>query len=392
MVADHLEAAFRRLTSGSRFATLEGTTGGIDMSLRTVCYDWHVSHGGHMVDFAGWQMPVRYSTVVEEHSAVRNTAGLFDIGHMGRLRFDGPDACALLDRICTNDVSRLKVGDVRYSLVCEDDGGILDDVLIYRLSDHYALVVNASNRDKIVQWIGIRANGFDCRMRDETLETFMFAVQGPKSAALIDNLVAAATVDMKYYSVVETDVCGAPGFVSRTGYTGEDGFEIIVPNDVGVKSWEKLLSATAVAGARPCGLGARDTLRLEAAMPLYGHELDETIDPFTAGLAFAVKLQKKAEFIGRDALSRIAAKPLARSRVGLRLDTPRIPREKMPVLQQGEPVGIVTSGTRSPTMGASIAMAYVPTPLSAPGTVLQVDIRGSHELASVVSLPFYRRA
>lgn len=362
------------------------------MSLRTVCYDWHVSHGGHMVDFAGWQMPVRYSTLVEEHNAVRNSAGLFDIGHMGRLRFDGPDASAFLDRICTNDVSKLKVGDVRYSLVCREDGGILDDILVYRFAGHYALVVNASNRDKIVAWIGAHIGGFDCQMRDETLETFMFAVQGPKSASLIDNLVAAATVDMKYYSVLETDVGGVPGFVSRTGYTGEDGFEIIVPNDAGVKCWEKLLSATAVAGGRPCGLGARDTLRLEAAMPLYGHELDETIDPFTAGLAFAVKLQKKADFLGKEALVRIESKPLTRSRVGLRLESPRIPREKMSVLQQGRAVGIVTSGTRSPTLGASIAMAYVPTPLSAPGTVLQVDIRGSHELATVVSLPFYRRA
>lgn len=361
------------------------------MSLRTACYDWHVSHGGRMVDFAGWQMPVQYSSLVEEHAAARNAAGLFDIGHMGRLRFDGPGAAALLDFLCTNDVSKLKVGDVRYSLVCRDDGGILDDVLIYRLADHFALVVNASNRQKIVDWIGTRADGFDCKMTDETLQTFMFAVQGPKSAALIDNLVAAATVDMKYYSAIETDVIGKPGLVSRTGYTGEDGFEIVVPNEIGEKAWERLLSATAVAGGKPCGLGARDTLRLEAAMPLYGHEMDESIDPFTAGLAFGMKLKKASDFIGKDALSRILEHPTGRTRVGLRLETQRIPREGMGVFSQGTQVGAVTSGTRSPTLGASIAMAYVPTQLSSAGTVLQVDIRGSHEPAVVVPLPFYKR-
>ncbi len=361
------------------------------MTLRTVCYDWHVSHGGRMVDFAGWQMPVQYSSLVEEHSAVRKAAGLFDIGHMGRLRFDGAGAAALLDYICTNDVSRLKVGDVRYSLVCRDDGGILDDVLIYRFANHFTLVVNASNRQKIVDWIATRATGFDCRMTDETMETFMFAVQGPRSATLIDNLVAAATVDMKYYSVIETDVIGKPGFVSRTGYTGEDGFEIVVPAEIGEKAWERLLSATAVAGGKPCGLGARDTLRLEAAMPLYGHEMDESTDPFTAGLAFGVKTKKAADFIGKEALLRIQEHPTGRSRVGLRLETQRIPRENMSVLQKGEPVGIVTSGTRSPTLGASIAMAYVPTKLSAPGTMLEVDIRGTRELATVVPLPFNKR-
>lgn len=362
------------------------------MSLRTALYDWHVSHGGRMVDFAGWQMPVQYTTLVDEHNAVRTSSGIFDIAHMGRLRFEGPEAAALLDRICTNDVSKLNVGDVRYSLVCNERGGILDDVLIYRFDSHYLLVVNASNREKIVNWVIHHGRSFDCQMTDLTRDTFMFAVQGPRAAVLIDNLVSAATVDMKYYSALETEVCGVPGYVSRTGYTGEDGFEIILPNSHAIKGWEKLLSATALAGSRPCGLGARDTLRLEAAMPLYGHELSEEIDPLTAGLAFAVKIKKSADFISKGALQQIQAHPTGKTRVGLRLATPRIPREKMPIVHNGEPVGEVTSGTKSPTLGVSIAMGYVPTELSAPGTTLQIDIRGTHEEAKVVSLPFYKRA
>jgi aminomethyltransferase len=361
------------------------------MSLQTALHDWHASHGGRMVDFAGWHMPVQYTTLVDEHNTVRNAVGLFDIAHMGRLRFDGPDACALLDSLLTNDVSKLAVGDVRYSLVCNESGGILDDVLVYRFPDHYGLVVNASNREKIVAWIEGHRSPFRCEITDETVGTFMFAVQGPKALETLISLTSAPLSAMKYYSVLTGSVAGVDAVISRTGYTGEDGYEVVVPNSAAVATWEAVLAAAGKFGGKPCGLGARDTLRLEAAMPLYGHELSESIDPLTAGLQFGVKLKKAADFGGKAALLNVQEAGVKQARVGLKLDSPRIPREHMPVAKDGAVVGEVTSGTKSPTLGASIAMAYVPTEFAGVGTRLQVDIRGNLEPATVVALPFYKR-
>ncbi len=360
--------------------------------LKTALHEWHVAASARMVDFAGWDMPIQYTSISNEHLAVREHVGLFDIAHMGRLIFQGPQAVDLLDHLLTNDVTKLQPGSVRYSLICNEQGGILDDVLIYRIdASRYLLVVNASNRKKILDWITAHSSGFDAEMQDHTLETFMLAVQGPRSAELLSSIVHSDLDGMKYYSVVETEADGRNAMVSRTGYTGEDGFELIVSNSDGPELWDRILETGKPLGAVPCGLGCRDTLRLEAAMPLYGHELDESIDPFTAGLDFAVKLQA-GDFIGKAALIAKQADPDRLRRIGLVLEGRRIAREGAPVLSEAGPIGQVTSGTFSPTLQTSIAMAYVPAADSEPGRDLSVDIRGKRTPAKVVPLPFYKRS
>jgi aminomethyltransferase len=355
--------------------------------LTTPFHNWHATHGARVVDFAGWHMPIQYTTITDEHHAVRKRAGLFDIAHMGRLRFSGADASRLLDHLLTNDVSALKIGQVRYALVCCDDGGILDDVLVYRFETSYLLVVNASNREKILTWIEQQRGGFDAKVEDLTFDQPMVAIQGPEALGVAEKVLGIPLAAMKYYTAAEIEYAGRPAIVSRTGYTGEDGVEVIVPTAVALQLWESLSSSTCVT---PCGLGCRDTLRLEAAMPLYGHELDETIDPLTAGLEFAVKL-KKPEFIGREALVRRAAAGCDQIRVGLQLTGRRIAREGAAILADDTPVGRVTSGTFSPTLEKPIAMAYVNREVAGEGRQLSVDIRGQREPATVVPLPFYRR-
>lgn len=360
--------------------------------LRTSLYDWHVAHNARMVEFAGWDMPIQYSSIVEEHHAVRQRVGLFDIGHMGRLFFTGPDAMSFLDHLLTNDVTKLKVGQVRYSLICSRGGGILDDVLIYRLeSGVWMLVVNASNRRKILDWIEHHLEGYAVSVVDETQDRFMFAVQGPHALELMSPLSVVDLAGMKYFSSQMAQVCGKAAIISRTGYTGEDGFEVIVQSDVAEKVWQQVYDAGQASGLRPCGLGCRDTLRLEAAMPLYGHEMDESIDPFTAGLSFGVRLQA-GDFIGRAAIAARANDSGLPRRVGLELSGRRIAREGARLFYNGEDVGRVTSGTFSPTLQKSIAMGYVPPALSSPGTDFEVDIRGQREPAQIVPLPFYQRA
>ncbi len=344
-----------------------------------------------MVDFAGWDMPVQYSTIIDEHNAVRQAAGLLDIAHMGRLYFRGPDAAALLDYVVTNDVTALEVGQVRYALVTNEAGGILDDVLVYRFPDHYLLVVNASNREKIVDWIAQHREKFDVEVDDATFRHFMVAIQGPLAGEILSTHVETDLVAMGYYTALETKVLGQPGCVSRTGYTGEDGFEVIVDVERAVELWETLIAAGAGRGLLPAGLGCRDTLRLEAAMPLYGHELSEEIDPYTAGLGFGVKLQA-GDFIGKSAVAAAKANPNRRKRVGLELEGRRIAREGAELFVGDTPAGEVTSGTFSPTLQKSIAMGYVDAPLAAVGTALEVDIRGKRAPAIVVPLPFYRRS
>jgi len=284
------------------------------------------------------------------------------------------------------------VGDVKYSLVCQPDGGILDDVLLYRREQGWQLVVNASNREKLLAWFGQQVRGRDIGLVDETVSTCMIAVQGPRSCDLLGPLSSAEVLRLKYYTFTDASVAGIPCVVSRTGYTGEDGFELVCLAEQGIALWEKLMEQGASLGIAACGLGSRDTLRLEAAMPLYGHEMNETIDPITAGLSFGVRLAKTSDFLGRAALEQIKAAPLGQKRVGLKLAGKRIPREKMPILHNGQPVGHVTSGTQSPTLGHPIAMGYVPTELASPGTELHIEIRGSQEPATVCALPFYKRA
>lgn len=357
---------------------------------KTPLHVWHAAHGGRMVDFAGWSMPVQYGSIVDEHLACRTKAALFDVSHMGRLYFQGSDSASLLDRLLTRKVMGMPMGKVRYSLMCNERGGILDDVLVYRLASSgagadYLLVVNSSNRTKILAWVQQHLTG-DVRVTDRTVETAMIAVQGPHALQLVAPHVASAPAELGYYTVASSTVNGVPGLVSRTGYTGEDGCELIVPAEAAEEIWSKLVAQ----GALPAGLGARDTLRLEAAMPLYGHELSESIDPYQAGLGFAVTLAGR-DFFGRTALEARQHDPLIPKRVGLALASRRVPRERYPIFQNDEQVGEVTSGTFSPTLNKPIAMAYVKPHVAAPGTSLTVDIRGSREACATTPLPFYQR-
>ena len=360
--------------------------------LRTALHDWHAAHGGRIVEFGGWAMPVQYSTIVEEHQAVRQRVGLFDIGHMGRLEFEGAGALDWLERATTNHVARLAPGQIQYSLMANEDGGILDDVLVYRLDEHrFGMVCNASNRGPVLDRLEETRGGPRASMIDQTLGTAMIAVQGPSALSTLqvvfDSETPLASVD--YYHTVRGRLLGADALASRTGYTGEDGFEVIVPGGFGEEAWEALLEAGAGFGIRACGLGARDTLRFEAAMPLYGHELSEAINPYAAGVGWAVKL-KKGEFVGREALTHFKAHP-GSFRVGIALQGKRIARQGAVVNREGQPVGTVTSGTFGPTLGRSLAMALVDPTASGIGTALSLDVRGHDELAEVVELPFYRR-
>jgi aminomethyltransferase len=366
--------------------------------IRTPLHDWHVAHGGRMVDFAGWSMPVQYGSIVDEHHATRNAVGVFDISHMGRLEFPGPSVVPFLDSIVTRRVADLGQTQIRYALVCNDQGGICDDVLVYGgLEDGYtshAMVVNAGNRDKIVSTLTQHAKGYDVRVDDETLRTAMIAVQGPKAVPLIEPMlrVGMPLSSRRYYTygLYEFDDNDNDLLVSRTGYTGEDGVEIICDAEQATNIWERILAKVEPLGGMACGLGARDTLRLEAAMPLYGHELNETINPIQAGLNFAVNLTGR-QFIGRDAIERFAADKSQPVRIGLEGEGKRVPRQGCPVLHNGEIVGEVTSGTYSPTLDRPIAMAYVQPSAQTIGTNLTVDIRGTKHPATIVRLPFYER-
>jgi aminomethyltransferase len=351
--------------------------------LRTPLHAWHVANKGRMVPFAGWEMPVQYAGIIPEHTAVRTGCGLFDIGHMARVDFAGQDVLPFLEEVFTNSVGTMKDGQVRYGLICREDGGILDDVLVYRWPYGYAMVVNASNREKILAWLAGRINGRDVQLDDRTAHTAMVAVQGPKSVELVKGLFADDASGLKYYYAMPTRYRDQGCVVSRTGYTGEDGFEVMLANELAVPLWEELIARGAVA----CGLGARDTLRLEAAMPLYGHELNEHIDPISAGLGWAVKFDK--EFVGRQALKE---RPDTRSvRVGLELDGKRAAREGAEVFADGKALGTVTSGSFVPHLQKSIAMAYLPPNYAAPGTPVLIDLKGTKVDAKVVALPFYRR-
>lgn len=356
--------------------------------LQTPLVDWHRSHGARMMDFAGWLMPIQYSTIVEEHHAVRKHVGLFDISHMGRLSITGPAATEFLNGLVTLDVSRLTPGRIRYALATNEQGGIRDDILISRTDDGYQIVVNASNREKIVNDWGDVAKAFEVTFTDHTFETAMIALQGPEAEKLICQDFPEAS-ELKYYRF-STVLSGNDELtLSRTGYTGEDGFEVIGPIPKIVSLWDKWITATNPAPL-PCGLGCRDTLRLEAAMPLYGHELSEDIDPLSAGLDFAVNLDK--EFRGCANLRRVKEQGPSQVRIGMSLEGKRIAREGAEIVSSsGEHLGNVTSGTFSPTLQQSIAMGYVLPSASEAGTNLAVVINGKNYPAVVSSLPFFKR-
>jgi aminomethyltransferase len=354
--------------------------------LRTPLYDWHASHRGRIVEFGGWEMPVQYSTIIDEHNAVRTSAGMFDVSHMGRLSFAGPNALDLIQHVYSNNAATMKEMQVRYGLVCNDKGGVRDDVLVYRWPYGWAMVVNASNRIKIVGWLEQHTGKLDVQINDQTTSTVMIAVQGPKAIELCKGLTDGDPSTLAYYYAMPTRYKCKNCVVSRTGYTGEDGLEFMVAAEQGVTLWEELVGR----GVKPCGLGARDTLRLEAAMPLYGHEITEEIDPLQAGLMWAVKLDK-GDFIGREAMLKRKADTSRPIRVGLELAAKRIGREGSAVLKDGKTVGRVTSGTFSPTLQKAIAMAYIEPGLSAAGIEVEVDVRGTGEPAKVTALPFYKR-
>ncbi len=346
-----------------------------------------------MVDFAGWSMPVQYSSIVAEHNATRGAVGLFDVSHMGRIVFAGAECERHLEAIVTRKVAGMKPGQIRYALVTNDAGTILDDVLVYRVPEsnsgsYFQLVVNASNRAKILDWL--RAHLGEGGYADVTPHTAMIAVQGPRALDIVRPLVSIDPGSLRYYHGAEARIDGAPGIVSRTGYTGEDGCELVVPSEEALPLWQKLVAAAEAVGGMPAGLGARDTLRLEAGMPLYGHELSEQIQPFQAGLGYAVNLDGRS-FPGCDALAALHDDTTAPRRVGWTLAGKRVPREGYRVLQGETVVGHVTSGTFSPTLNRPIAMGYVRADLARPGESFTVDIRGSREPALCVELPFYRR-
>jgi len=361
------------------------------MMQRTPLFKQHQHAGGKLVDFAGWEMPIQYGGVIEEYQAVRTAAGLFDVSHMGRVTAEGRDAEAFLQRVTTNNVAKLAVGDAQYSMVCNPAGGIKDDIFVYRLgATRFLLCVNASNREKIVSWLFQKAPQGDVRLSDESSEMAQIALQGPQSQEILRAACAKAAETLKPRQCLETDVLGTHGVVPRTGYTGEVGYELYVPASKAAVVWEGLMKAGEKAGIRPCGLGARDLLRLEVGYLLYGNDMDEQTTPLEAGAAFAVDLTK-GEFIGSAALLEQKQKGLARQLVAFELLQKGVPRHEMKILADRQEIGVVTSGNLSPRLQKGIGLGYVPPKFSAVGAQFQIDIRGRLHQAVVVKLPFYRR-
>ena len=373
----------------------------------TPLHDWHVANGARVVDFAGWKMPVQYESIISEHRAIRAGVGLCDISHMGRLRFEGPGAAEFLAQLLTRRVADLKLGQLRYSLITNEEGGILDDVLVgFYHNEHgqpfYVLVINASNRAKIVDWVDAhlpreRAEraGQEVIWADVTNLWAMFAVQGPRSLDLLRPLFDVDLESLKYFHGAQVQILHPAarrqgGIISRTGYTGEDGFELSVGATIAGGVWRALMRWGEPLGVVATGIGARDSLRLEAGMPLYGHELAEDVNPFEAGLGFSCHLVGY-DFPGRDALLKIQERPGRRKRVGLMMEGRRAAREGCRILHEGASVGHVTSGCFSPTLERPIAMGYVRTDLATPGTELEIDVRGRALPARVVKMPFYKR-
>jgi len=354
---------------------------------RTPLHDAHVKAGARMVPFGGWQMPVQYTGIVEEHRTVRAKVGLFDVSHMGEFEVDGPGALAAVQRLTTNDAAALEVGQLQYSLVCAPDGGIVDDATVYRLAaDRFMVVVNASNTDIDWAWVTERAPA--ARWRNVSLATGLVAVQGPRAETLVGRLADRDVTGIGYFRFVNGGVAGVPTLISRSGYTGEDGFELYVPWDDTPRLWQALLTSGEADGVAPIGLGARDTLRLEMRYALYGNDIDQTTNPLEAVLGWVVK-PAKGDFIGKPAIERVRGEGPKRKLVGLEMADRSVARHGYPVLSGGRRVGEVTSGTFGPSVEKSIAMAYVETPLAAIGTAVDVEIRGQARPAHVVKTPFH---
>lgn len=368
------ESALRRTPLYSRYAYYEGV---------------------RCIDFGGWELPVQFSGIQREHEAVRERAGLFDVSHMGEFIVEGPEAEPYLQRMTTNDVTLLEPGKVQYTLLCDPDGGVMDDLLIYKLEQgKYMLVVNASNIEKDGKWLRQHLPAEGAAMRDISDETALLAVQGPLAASLLSSLCEGPEPGAlrPFTFIAEARIAGLPALLSRTGYTGEDGFELYVAAEHAEALWDALMEAGAACGLLPAGLGARDTLRFEACLPLYGQELGPNITPLEAGLNRFVKLEQ-GDFIGRAALIKQRDAGIPRRLVGLEMIDRGIPRTHYPVFANGaeEPIGEVTTGTQSPSLKKNLGMALLATAYTEPGTILEVDIRGKRLKAKVVPLPFYRR-
>ncbi len=365
------------------------------MTLRTALYDRHVALGAKMVEFGGWEMPLQYTGIIDEHRAVRERAGLFDLSHMGEIWVTGTAAGEALAYALVTDPPRLAIGRAHYSMLCTPEGGIIDDLIVYRVGEHRFLVVpNAGNAAAVADALRARVAGFEAATDDVSLRTSLIAIQGPLARGILAPLTDVDLDTLRYYAITEGEAAGAPAFVARTGYTGEDGFELFIDWDAAPDVWDRLLAAGAPAGLQPTGLGARDSLRLEAGMALYGNELDRDTTPMEAGLDRLVRFDKPGDFVGRAALEKARDAGPRKRLVGLVMRDRGIARHGYPVHLPGAaaPCGVVTSGTLSPTLGEAIAMAYVPMPASAIGTMVEVAVRTSRVPAEVVPLPFYKRS
>jgi glycine cleavage system T protein (aminomethyltransferase) len=367
---------------------------------RTPLTHVHEQLGATLTDFAGWLMPLRYGSETAEHKAVRTAAGLFDLSHMGELSVTGPDAAEMLDYALVGNLSALRPGRARYTMICAEDGGVIDDLIAYRLADsEYLIVANAANSPVVCQELARRTAGRDASVSDRTSDYALIAVQGPRAAGILAPLTDIDLGAIKYYASYPAKVGGRPVLLARTGYTGEDGFELYAGPDDAEYLWTILTEAGSGDGLIPAGLAARDTLRLEAGMPLYGNELSRTMTPYDAGLGWVVKLDKASDFVGRAALAARADAPAQRQLIGLVGKSRRVPRHGYDVLWDGSPCGSVTSGAPSPTLGVPIAMAYVRPEVAAEAEAapdrgagrMAVDVRGNAEPATLVPLPFYRR-
>ena len=369
------------------------------MSLkRTQLYEYHREHG-RLIEFAGFEMPVWYEGIIPEHNAVRNAVGIFDTSHMGRMRAEGPDAERFLNYVVTNDVSALEPGRGLYTVMCNERGGIVDDLIIYKLTpDHFFVVYNASNREKDFKWFLRHSEGFDVELKDVSDEIAMIAVQGPKTLRTLEKISSRPLSDVERFQIVETELSGVEAMAARTGYTGEDGFEVFIfdatPDrpEKALKVWDSLLEAGEEFGIKPCGLGARDSLRLEAGLCLYGNDIDESINPLEARLRWVVKFKKPSDFIGREALLRIREEGVKRFRVGIKMEERGIPRKGYEIWdgEGRQKIGVVTSGGYSPTLNVGIAMGYVPREYRKLGTPVKIDIRGRLAGGKIVKFhPFY---
>jgi aminomethyltransferase len=360
------------------------------MSRRTSLFTEHVALGAKMIEFAGWEMPAQYSGIIDEVRAVRSRVGVFDVSHMGEFQVTGRGAFEFLQNLVTNDLAKMDDGRVQYNAMCLPTGGVVDDLLVYRFSqDRWMLVVNAANLDKDWEWVNKNAPD-SVETNDATAETTLVALQGPRAQELLGTLTTSDLGAIGYYHFVEGSVAGHKAVTSRTGYTGEDGFELYLDNDSGPDVWRKLLAAGKDYGIAPAGLGARDTLRLEAGYCLYGNEMDEDTNPLEANLSWITKL-KKGPFIGRDAILAAKEAGLSKKLVGFEMTERGVPRHGYPVWAEGAPVGRVSSGSYSPTLDEMIGMAHVVPEAAGEGTAIEVEIRGNKVGARVIPLPFYKR-